>query len=244
MAAYYGGKWNSMYGTSWSAPEYAALMSEVYQYCQGSIPNPVTIPYYVAQHYSQAFVDVTSGNNSFGGTTGYTAGPGYDNASGFGIPLGMSYANTICPNRVPQARRTAAVALQALAPAEDRVVDVSPRISGLSDLGRRDQSQSTRVQLVLRLTDSMASDERSVIAALQQNGFTIVRTFSNHLVIDATAASGTVERFFRARMENVAEGQYGARYMPVTQAVIPAAIAPYVSGITLDNVVTMHAPTR
>jgi hypothetical protein len=29
-------------------------------------------------------VDVTSGNNSFGGVTGFTADPGYDLASGWG----------------------------------------------------------------------------------------------------------------------------------------------------------------
>jgi len=29
-------------------------------------------------------VDVTSGNNSFGGVTGFTASPGYDLASGWG----------------------------------------------------------------------------------------------------------------------------------------------------------------
>lgn len=245
MAAYYSGSWNSMYGTSWSAPEYAALISEIYEYCKSSITNPVTIPYTVYQRYPQAFVDITSGNDQFGGSTPYyTASTGYDNASGLGIPLGMSVANSLCPNRVPQVRRTAALALESLAPAADRTVDVSPRVRNLSDMGRRNGAESTRVQLVLRQTGTMASDERSVIDALQQNGFTIVRTFSNHLVIDAAGPSAAVERFFRARMENVSEGRYGVRYMPVTQAVIPAAIAPYVSGITLDNVVTMHAPTR
>ncbi|HEY9181185.1 MAG TPA: hypothetical protein VIO32_10735, partial [Candidatus Baltobacteraceae bacterium] len=94
------------------------------------------------------------------------------------------------------------------------------------------------------LTGSQAADEQNVIQTLKQAGFGITRTFANHLVIDAVAPSGIVERFFRARMENVWEGAYGARYMPVTQAVIPASIAPYVSGMTLDDVVTMHAPRR
>jgi len=96
------------------------------------------------------------------------------------------------------------------------------------------------VQIVLRYTGNSASDERTVIGALRQAGFTIVHTFSNHLVVDAQAPSATVERFFRAQMENVSQGRYGTRYMPVTQAVIPESIAPYVSSISLDNVVTMH----
>jgi len=37
-------------------------------------------------HYAASFFDVTSGNNSFGGVTGYSAGPGWDPATGLGSP--------------------------------------------------------------------------------------------------------------------------------------------------------------
>jgi subtilase family serine protease len=36
--------------------------------------------------YAEAFHDITVGNNSFGGITGYTAGTGWDAASGLGTP--------------------------------------------------------------------------------------------------------------------------------------------------------------
>ncbi|HEY9180269.1 MAG TPA: hypothetical protein VIO32_06085, partial [Candidatus Baltobacteraceae bacterium] len=149
MAMFDGTSWFQMYGTSWSAPEYAALMAEIYEYCKSTIANPVSIPYYVAAHYPQAFIDVVSGNDQFNGSTSfYTAGAGYDNASGFGVPYGMAYANTLCPNRTPQVRRVAALPMQPHAAAEDRVVDVSPRISGIADAGPRRAAQTTQVQIV------------------------------------------------------------------------------------------------
>ena len=241
--AVYQGSWGTMAGTSWSAPQYAALMAEIYEYCNTSLVDPVKMPYQVLQASPAALIDVTQGNNQFSGSTPfYTAGAGYDNASGVGVPLGMAFANSLCPNRVPSlgARRRVATAYTSYAPAQDVTVDVTPRVGGLVDVGRRGQMETTGVQIVLRYSGNSASDERTVIGALQQAGFTVVRTFGNHLVIDATAPSATVERFFRAQMENVSQGRYGTRYMPVTQAVIPAAIAPYVNSINLDDVVTMH----
>lgn len=242
VAVYTSGSWGTMAGTSWSAPQYAALMAEIYEYCQTSLPDPVNIPYALLQNSPASLIDVTQGNNQFGSSSPfYTAGAGFDNASGAGVPLGMPAANALCPNRVPAgARRRLTTASASYAPAHDRTVDVTPRIGGLLDVGRRGQIERTRVQIVLRYTNNSASDERAVIQALQQGGFTIVRTFRNHLVVDAQAPSATVERFFRAQMENVSQGRYGTRYMPVTQAVIPASIAPYVNSISLDNVVTMH----
>ncbi len=36
--------------------------------------------------YAEAFHDITVGDNSFDGITGYSAGPGWDPASGLGTP--------------------------------------------------------------------------------------------------------------------------------------------------------------
>ncbi len=248
VAVFSSGSWGTMAGTSWSAPQYAALMAEIYEYCQTSLPDPVNIPYALLQNSPASLIDVTQGNNQFGSSSPfYTATAGFDNASGVGVPLGMPAANALCPNRAPaiSARRRLTTAHASYAPAQDRTVDVTPRVGGLLDVGRRGQIERTRVQIVLRYTGNSASDERAVVQALQQAGFSIVHTFSNHLVIDAQAPSATVERFFRAQMENVSQGRYGTRYMPATQAVIPSSIAPYVDSISLDNVVTMrHASTR
>jgi hypothetical protein len=62
------------------------------------------------------------------------------------------------------------------------------------------------------------------------------------LVVDAVAPAGYVNRYFRTSLHNVAQGRYGLRYLPATQIVVPAAIAPYVAGVSLDNVVRFHTP--
>ena len=40
----------------------------------------------VKRLYAGAFHDITSGNNSFGGLTGFSAGTGWDAATGLGTP--------------------------------------------------------------------------------------------------------------------------------------------------------------
>jgi hypothetical protein len=89
---------------SWSASIAAALYADIYQYCSGPIADPNAALYAAyAKAGSADFLDVTSGNDAFPGVSGsgYTAGPGYDNASGLGVPYGMPLAETLCPNRTP-----------------------------------------------------------------------------------------------------------------------------------------------
>ena len=47
-------------------------------------------------NYSTYFNDVTTGNNSYGGLTGFAAGAGYDMASGLGSPKGAAVAAALC----------------------------------------------------------------------------------------------------------------------------------------------------
>jgi subtilase family serine protease len=83
-----GAGWEIFGGTSEATPMFAgivALAGQVAHHRLGNI-NPAL---YSLGAQSQAkkstgIVDVTTGNNSFGGVTGYTAAPGYDLASGWG----------------------------------------------------------------------------------------------------------------------------------------------------------------
>jgi hypothetical protein len=70
-AAIYLGGWGGAEGTSWSAPQFAAMLAEVYEYCSSAFYSPSLLPYYVASHGSGAFIDVTSGNNQYGVITPY-----------------------------------------------------------------------------------------------------------------------------------------------------------------------------
>ena len=251
VAVYENGTWGIFAGTSWSAPEYAALIAEVYQYCNFTLSgspasfNPVALPYEAYANSPSDFIDVTGGNNQFAGTTPfYRALTGFDNVSGVGVPYGAPMEQTLCPNRQPLSTpflAENAVRNAAIGTSIPRTLDVAPRIGGLIDEGARSAMTMTRIQVVLRPTASLAGDEAAVVAALQRSGFTIVQRFANHLVVDAEAPASTVDAYFATSLHNVVEGRYGSRYVPITTATLPATIAPYVSGVSLDNLVTMHA---
>ena len=250
VVTYDNGAWGVAAGTSWSSPQYAALMAEIYEYCNFSVSSasvsfdPVALPYAAYKSSPSNFIDVLTGNNQFAGTTPYfSAGSGYDNVSGLGIPLGMPIAHTLCPNRAPLSAgagfRQQAAPLASLATTGARTIDAAPHIVGLIDRGARIATATTRIQLVLRPTGSLASDEANVVNALERAGFTIVQRFPDRLVLDAEAPTSTVDAYFATSIHDVIEGGNGARYTPVTKVTLPAEIAPYVSGASLDDLVTM-----
>ena len=248
-AIYVNGSWNQVAeGTSWSSPEFAAMLAEIYEYCSARFISPTVLPYYVnSTAGANAFIDVVSGNNDYGqGTPYFYAQPGYDNTTGLGVPLGMPFAQTICPNRNPVARLRKPLTAPTLThrPAVPFAADVVPKVRGLTDRGPRAADRTTRIQIVLRRTTDVASDERAVIDVLQSSGFTIGQTFRNHLVVDAEGPSSSVERLFGTRIHDVDQGRYGQRYTPVAPAVVPASLAPYVAGIVLDDLVTMTTGPR
>lgn len=85
---FYNGALTAVGGTSAAAPSFAslfAIINQKYNSSQGN-PNPVLYPLAIKQSQGGALVfhDITSGNNSVPGVAGYTAGAGYDLASGLG----------------------------------------------------------------------------------------------------------------------------------------------------------------
>jgi hypothetical protein len=229
-------------GTSWSAPQAAALMAEVYEYCQ--LPNGTANPNETFYHVQSltggpaAFIDVTSGNNQYAGSMQYyTAMTGFDNVTGFGVVKGWSFATALCPNRVPALSRFASVQRFTMphAAAQPMVLNAPALSQRLADRGRRDVIAQTRIQIALRPGPSIASDESAVIAQLQAAGFTIVQTFGNHTLVDAVGPSGSIERFFGTPMHDYDQGRFGTRYGPSGPITVPASIAPYVNAVSLDN---------
>lgn len=241
---YVGGSWGVVNGTSWSAPQYAALMAELYEYCNVRFQLPPTIPYYDASVNAGTFIDVNQGNDEIGNSFPYyVASLGYDSASGLGVPFGMTLANTVCPNRQPALRRRFPTPTSMNRTAQ--TMKITPTVRGLVDLGRRPEGQPMRVQFLLAMTPTEAIDERQVVGFLRSEHFRIVRTFRSHLVIDAEAQTGVVDAVFRTEINSELQRPYGVRYMPVTEVTIPPALYNYVSGLSLDDVVTMHSgPVR
>ncbi len=239
-------------GTSWSSPMNAAMLAEIYQYCNTtSIVNPVRMFYdtFATAGYS-AFNDVTVGNNNyFSGTDpSYTAAVGFDNVGGIGQPNGMAVAQHICPGHVlgtlaGGARAAAAVAqLPAEARGYDNLRDLRS-VRGLTDLGLRAASAPTKIAILLRTTSTLHADEATVVARLQAAGFTITQRFSNGMLVDAEAPASTVARYFATSFNDYAQVGHGTRFTNTTTLTIPASIAPYVQGIISDDLVTAsHGP--
>lgn len=104
IAFFYNGSWGGVGGTSAGAPLFAALaaLANASNTCGGSPIGFINPPLYgsAAHIYSSAFNDVTAGNNNIFGQGLYTAGPGYDMASGLGSPKGDQLAANLCAPQV------------------------------------------------------------------------------------------------------------------------------------------------
>ncbi|HEY9179303.1 MAG TPA: protease pro-enzyme activation domain-containing protein [Candidatus Baltobacteraceae bacterium] len=85
------GGWLAVDGTSWSSPEFTALMSEVNQLhnTHFGFVNPSIYSVFKNTGYTD-YTDVTSGSNG-----AYTAVSGYDLVTGIGAPKGWAFANAI-----------------------------------------------------------------------------------------------------------------------------------------------------
>jgi kumamolisin len=91
------GSWNSIGGTSIGAPLVSSLVAVAAQTC-----NPVggRLGFINPSLYAMAttgFNDVTTGTNDLFGINNYSAGIGYDMASGLGSPNGADFFAGLCP---------------------------------------------------------------------------------------------------------------------------------------------------
>ncbi len=72
------------WGTSLAAPQWAGLFAIVNQIKGGTGLGNANPRLYSLGVAANGFYDVTTGNNSYGTTTGFLAGPGYDQVTGWG----------------------------------------------------------------------------------------------------------------------------------------------------------------
>ena len=92
---YFSGSWGSIGGTSIGSPLMSAVTAVAAQSCgvgRLGFLNP-TLYAMAATGYN----DVTSGSNDIFGVGGYSAGPGYDMASGLGSPNPATFLAGLCP---------------------------------------------------------------------------------------------------------------------------------------------------
>ncbi len=90
-------------GTSWSSAQASALLAGTVQICgKLGFANPAVYKTF-ARVPAKAFVDVLSGANGPYAPAlqkFYTAGPGYDNVTGAGMPRGFAFATALCGKSV------------------------------------------------------------------------------------------------------------------------------------------------
>jgi len=95
--------WCPIGGTSIGAPLVSALVATGAQVCGTSRLGFLNPTLYNIARTAGPFIDVTTGNNDLFGTGVYTAGVGYDMASGLGSPS-TSFINDLCPSPATPAR--------------------------------------------------------------------------------------------------------------------------------------------
>ncbi len=89
------GGWLPVGGTSEATPEFAGIVAIADQVAGKGLGDLDAALYGMATAGASGFVDVTSGNNSFNGVTGYKAVKGYDMASGIGTVDGANFVSQL-----------------------------------------------------------------------------------------------------------------------------------------------------
>ena len=90
-----GGGWSSIGGTSIGAPLVSALVAVAAQNCGVARLGFINPALYAMA--TTGFNDVTAGTNDLFGVGSYSAGVGYDSASGLGSPNAKTFAAGLCP---------------------------------------------------------------------------------------------------------------------------------------------------
>jgi kumamolisin len=94
---YTAGAWENVWGTSGATPlwaGFAALQNQVHGGSLGNL-NPKLYSIGNGSSRTTGFNDVTTGNNTLHGTTGFTAGTGYDQVTGWGSFKGAGLSGLI-----------------------------------------------------------------------------------------------------------------------------------------------------
>jgi hypothetical protein len=135
-----------------------------------------------------------------------------------------------------------------------------------TDVGRRAGDKPVHVVILLRYNheDELRSDRRleggasefaqryaptavqesSVVRALRDAGFTIERTYANHTIVDAVAASSTVERYFSTRIDDFAQNGFENAAANVRPLKIPAALSSLVRVADADERVGLQSTVK
>jgi hypothetical protein len=130
------GGWDTIGGTSISSQLVGALLAVSAQSCGVSRLGFVNPALYAMASQGVGFTDVTTGTNDLYGEGVYSAGPGYDMASGLGSP-DASFISGICPPKIDATKGS--LVASSSSPASRRGADDADL-----DAGRRERHSARR----------------------------------------------------------------------------------------------------
>ncbi len=139
--------WGSVGGTSIGSPMVSSMVAVGAQACAAGRLGLINPSLYAMA--STGFNDVTSGNNDLYNVGGYSAGPGYDEASGLGSPNGAAFFAGLCPPKFDGALSSFSVTKTSTTVNVPVTVtatlhNTSERSSARQRLGQRDRDQRQR----------------------------------------------------------------------------------------------------
>ena len=127
---YFGTSWRSIGGTSIAAPLVSAIVAVAAQSCGASRLGFINPSLY--KMASTGFVDVTTGTNDVYGVGSYSAGPGYDMASGLGSPNGAAFIAGLCLASYDAAKSSFAIS-SSTAPLNGAFIHVTATLHNSND---------------------------------------------------------------------------------------------------------------
>ncbi|MHB1568521.1 MAG: protease pro-enzyme activation domain-containing protein, partial [Solirubrobacteraceae bacterium] len=237
--AYWQGAWRLVGGTSVSAPTVAALtaLADASPACAGHPIGFLNQALYrvAGSEYALAFNDVTAGSNSLDGVPGFSAGPGYDMASGLGTP-GAALGQALCgqggavtpPNSGSSSSGPGSSGHGPTAVTASQPVTITAPHVGLAHVG-------SRVRLRLRAHDSRHASLTWSVSGLP-HGLRIDQRTGLISGVPVTPSSGTV----RLRASD-GHGGAGTISFKWTVAGAPSVVAHLVRARGAGTVLTLRA---
>ena len=195
-----GSGWSSIGGTSIGAPLVSALVAVAAQQCgvgRLGLINPAL--YAMA---TTGYNDVTTGNNDIFNVGVYSAGPGYDMASGLGSPNATTFLSGLCPIAFDAGASTASVSTsrlranatatvsfalrnQAGGPVADASVSVAASEAGGTVLFNADPSSTTGTGSATYAVTTNANGVGSVSVSSSKPGpLTVTVNYQNTTLLD------------------------------------------------------------
>ena len=120
--------WGSIGGTSIGSPQVSAIVAVAAQACATARLGFINPTLYAMASAGVGFSDVTAGSNDLFNVGGYSAGVGYDMASGLGSPNGSAFVNGLCQPKIDTSKSS--FSTSSLTPSINTAATITATLNG------------------------------------------------------------------------------------------------------------------